>query len=278
VKRTTTLWIIAFVITFATAYYQRTTGPTYPLAGTTQLSGKDIRYRLLRSNGGFTNAPVEIQVVDSTIQGVMEWKRFKTDDPWTRIQMKFANNRLMAELPNQPPAGKLQYRITLLQGESTALIPAVGPVVIRFKGDVPLFILIVHVIAMFGSMLLAVRAGLEYFNPNSNLQKLTYWTIGFFFVGGMVLGPIVQKYAFDAYWTGWPFGGDMTDNKTAVALLAWLAVAVALKKSKNPKAWALGAAVVMIVVYLIPHSVLGSELDYKAIDQQKAKSDTIQVR
>lgn len=277
-KHTTTLWIIAFVITFASAYYQRTTGPTYPLAGKTQLSGKDIRYRLLRSNGGSTNAPVEIQVVDSTIQGVMEWKRFKTDDPWTRIQMKFANNRLMAELPNQPPAGKLQYRIFLMQGESTALIPAVGPVVIRFKGDVPLFILIVHVIAMFGSMLLATRAGLEYFNPNSNLQKLTYWTIGFFFVGGMILGPIVQKYAFDAYWTGWPFGGDMTDNKTAVALLAWLAVAVALKKSKNPKAWALGAAVVMIVVYLIPHSVLGSELDYKAIDQQKAKSDTIQVR
>jgi hypothetical protein len=277
-KRTTTLWIVAFIITFSTAYYQRTTGPTYPLAGKTQLSGKDIRYRLLRSHGGFTNALVEIQVLDSTIQGVTEWKRFKTDDPWTRVQMKFANNQLSAELPNQPPAGKLLYRITLTQGESTALIPAADPVVIRFKGDVPLWVLIPHVIAMFGSMLLAIRAGLEYFNPNSNLAKLTYWTIGFFFVGGMVLGPIVQKYAFDAYWTGWPFGSDLTDNKTAVALLAWLAVAVALKKSKNPKAWALGAAVVMIVVYLIPHSVLGSELDYKTIDQQKAKSDTVRVR
>ncbi len=41
-------------------------------------------------------------------------------------------------------------------------------------------------------------------------------------LGGFLLGPIVQKYAFGAFWTGWPFGEDLTDNKTAVAVLAWL--------------------------------------------------------
>jgi hypothetical protein len=78
----------------------------------------------------------------------------------------------------------------------------------------------------------------------------------------MILGPVVQKYAFDAYWTGWPFGTDLTDNKIAVAILSWIAAAVALKKSTNPKRWILAASLITLVVFLIPHSLLGSELDY----------------
>ena len=81
-------------------------------------------------------------------------------------------------------------------------------------------------------------------------------------VGGLILGPVVQKYAFDAYWTGWPFGHDLTDNKTLVAVLAWLAVLWAWRRGRNAKAWALGAAIIVFLVFMIPHSVLGSELDY----------------
>jgi hypothetical protein len=77
-------------------------------------------------------------------------------------------------------------------------------------------------------------------------------------LGGLVFGPIMQKYAFDAYWTGWPFGGDLTDNKTAVAALAWLCAALALSRSKRPVVWALAAAIIVLVVFLIPHSLLGS--------------------
>lgn len=94
------------------------------------------------------------------------------------------------------------------------------------------------------------------------LKKLTFWTLGLLVAGGAVFGPIVQWYAFDALWTGWPFGHDLTDNKIAVALAAWITAAIALYRSKNPKRWVLGAAIVMFVTYLIPHSLLGSELDY----------------
>ena len=33
-------------------------------------------------------------------------------------------------------------------------------------------------------------------------------TFGLIAVGGFILGPIVQKNAFDAYWTGIPFGWE----------------------------------------------------------------------
>jgi hypothetical protein len=42
----------------------------------------------------------------------------------------------------------------------------------------------------------------------------------------MILGPVVQYYAFGEFWTGVPFGWDLTDNKTLVAVIFW-ALAVA---------------------------------------------------
>ena len=95
--------------------------------------------------------------------------------------------------------------------------------------------------------------------------------MGVLAVGGMILGPVVQKFAFDAYWTGWPFGHDLTDNKTLVAIIAWAAAAVATRRGKNPKPWAIGAATVTLAVFMIPHSVLGSELDYRTLDSQQGK-------
>jgi len=98
----------------------------------------------------------------------------------------------------------------------------------------------------------------------------------------MILGPIVQNYAFGAYWTGIPFGWDLTDNKTLVMWLAWLIAALAIERVARRDArdtveadrsgggvrtLVLVASVVTVFVYLIPHSVQGSELDYDAIEQ-----------
>ena len=111
-------------------------------------------------------------------------------------------------------------------------------------------------------MLLSTRTGLEVFSAEPKIERLTYYTTFALFVGGMILGPIVQKYAFDAYWTGLPFGHDLTDNKTLIALLSWIAASISIKKSKKPKSWILAASIITLLIFLIPHSVLGSELDY----------------
>ena len=79
----------------------------------------------------------------------------------------------------------------------------------------------------------------------------------------------VQKFAFDAYWTGIPFGTDLTDNKTLIAFIGWLVALYAVIKLKKPKVWIVVAFIVMILTYLVPHSVLGSELDYNKLDKQK---------
>jgi hypothetical protein len=115
---------------------------------------------------------------------------------------------------------------------------------------------------MFVGMLLSNRAALETLRPAPEYRRLILLTIALLTVGGLILGPVVQKYAFGAYWTGWPLGNDLTDNKTAVAWLAWVIAWVALRRSARPSRWVICAGVITLVVFAIPHSLLGSELDY----------------
>ena len=76
----------------------------------------------------------------------------------------------------------------------------------------------------------------------------------------------MQWYAFGEFWTGFPVGHDLTDNKTLIAVVAWIIALVAIRRSPaQARWWVLSAAVVTFVTFVIPHSVLGTELDYSAV-------------
>ena len=261
-RRPAILWILAFVITAASAVYQRLTGPTHPKRGKVTLAGQEIRYRLPRSMAG-GDAEVRVPAASPQTAGTLAWKRHKSRDEWTYAEMARDGGSLVGRLPQQPPAGKLAYRVVLQDGNERVTLGG-EPVIIRFRGEVPAAVLVLHVIAMFGSMLVGTRAGLEHFRQSPEYGRLVLWTLVLLAAGGFILGPLVQKYAFGAYWTGWPFGTDLTDNKTAVALLGWLIAWLRLRRApEKAGAWVLAAAVVMMVVFAIPHSLLGSELKYE---------------
>ena len=260
------LWILAFLITAASAVYQRMTGPTYPVRETVPLSGGPIDVRLDRSHSTSSDFTVSLNVTDQGVSGSLFWKRLGTADEWTAVPLVRNGGVLAADLPRQPAAGKLLYRIELRDGERTVTVPERGTVTIRFKGDVPLPVLILHVATIFGAMLMSTRTAFEALSAKPRYVLFSGVTLALIFVGGLVLGPIVQKYAFDAYWTGWPFGHDLTDNKTAAAFLAWFLAWRYSGSSRHPWRWVLGAAIVTLGVFLIPHSMLGSEYDYSKMD------------
>jgi hypothetical protein len=98
--------------------------------------------------------------------------------------------------------------------------------------------------------------------------------------GGLVLGPIVQEHAFGAYWTGWPFGEDLTDNKTLATWLAWVVAVFVLGRRRDPgdrtaRCTVVAAAAVMIAAYLVPHSLRGSQLDYGRLEAGAAAKDAL---
>ena len=268
-KKSIILWLIAFILTAATAVYQRVTGPTYPVSGKVHLGNELINYHLDRTHGGEGNHPIEIKVDDEKICGELYWKRYKTNDDWTSVEMKRKDGKLIASLPHQPSAGKLLYKVILQKDDKVAVLPVEHGVIIRFKGDVPIIFLIPHIIFIFGAMLLSTRTGLEYFNKGKKFKPLTILTFIFVIIGGFILGPIVQYYAFGVFWTGFPFGYDLTDNKVLIGFIGWLLALIAVYQFKNPRRWIVFASVLMFIIFLIPHSLLGSELDYNKLDQNK---------
>ena len=268
-KASVALWIAAFVLTVMLAVFQRMTGPSHPLRGTETLkNGESVSFRLPRSNEGRDELRIAISAPVGVAGATLEWRRFPTDDPFQRQNMAVqADGDFETRIPPQPAAGKVEYRILLEDANEVISVPANETVIARYRASVPAYVLIPHILAMFLSMLVSSRALFEVLRPGApRARDLVLVSMALLFVGGLVLGPLVQKFAFGAYWTGWPFGHDLTDNKTLVAFLAWLpATVLAWRRGKTRAAVVLGW-VVMMGIFLIPHSARGSQLDWSEVE------------
>ncbi len=250
--------------------YQRSTGPTYPVRGEVTIDGEIIKYKLIRTFGGDKDALVKIETDNSKISGTITKKRYKSYDEWSTTDMFYDEGKLTGIIPNQPPAGKVEYTINLYSNGKTYVLTD-EPVVIRFKGAVPMAVLSPHIFFMFFSMLFALRTGLELFFRRIDTKYYTGVVLVTLFFGGLILGPIVQKFAFGAYWTGWPFGHDLTDNKTLFVFIFWVIAWFVLRKKPKNRLWPLLAVAAMILVYSIPHSVMGSEIDHTKDSKQNSE-------
>ena len=261
------LWFLAFVITIGAAYYQRKTGPTYPKRIDVTLNNTVHELKLVRSLSLEERSAVKLNITDPAVKARLFFKRYKSDEEYQVSDFIYGaepkKEGFYAEIQQQPPAGKLQYYFEITDSNGTKSYFKDSPIVVRFKGSVPAYILVPHILLMFMAMLFSTLAGLMAVIKFPLYKKYALWTLIFFTAGGMVLGPIVQYDAFGDLWTGIPFGWDLTDNKTLIAFLFWIMAVVMNRKKDKPLYTAL-AAFVLLLVYSIPHSLFGSELDYSS--------------
>jgi hypothetical protein len=256
-------WALAVVVTLGSAYWQRVSGPTHPVRGGVAFEESAATMRLERSHGGEGDQPVRVHAPDDEIEGVVVWRRYPTRDPWRRDALERRGDWLEGALPHQPPAGKIEYQVELARAGERRTFPA-APAVTRFKGDVSPWALVPHVLAMFAAMLLSTRAGIGA-AAGFDMRRIARWTVLLIAVGGFAFGPLVQKQAFDAWWTGVPYGHDLTDNKTLIAGVAWMVAAWRTRRGRGRLA-IVSAAIVTLAVFVVPHSVWGSQLDWDAAD------------
>jgi len=258
------LWIVAIFVSISSAIYQRKTGPSYAIQGEETLLGASVQFDLPRSQEVGSGAKVIVLSDDTDMIGTIRYRRKNSTDDWATIPMQREENRLSAFLPQQPPAGKLVYFVDIQKDGSERMSLTGGkPVIIRYRGGVPGWILLPHVLLMFGSILLANRTGLEALDSQGKTRRLLFWTVILFFLCVLVFGPVMQKFAFGAYWTGFPLGTDLTDNKTLISAVGWILALFMNRKGRDGRLWIVFAACLMLVIYFIPHSLLGSELDYQ---------------
>ncbi|NPA37565.1 MAG: hypothetical protein GXO47_12040 [Chlorobi bacterium] len=272
------IWILGVVFTITVAVYQKMTGPTYPYKHKVVLNDKEYTLKLSRS-GETTPDDISkpfimiLNIDEPGIVAMIQYRRYPTSEEFKTVPFVFRNGHYEAELPQQPAAGKLEYKAMVSDGKNIYKIPHQ---IIRFKDPVPAYWLVPHIFFMFLAMLFsnvaafmaifntddlsALKKGIkEYFKP-TNFVGVSVWTAIFLAIGGLWLGPMVQKYAFGEFWTGIPFGWDLTDNKTLIAAVFW-AIALYMNSRKPSRFWTITAAVVMLLVYAIPHSMFGSQLD-----------------
>jgi len=256
-------WIITIFLTILAVFYTRLTGPTDPVRGEVEIGGEVVELRLIRTYAKPADAPVTVIVSNQEISGYYRFKRFPSYDLWSEAPLVRSGDTLFAMLPQQIAAGHIAYQITLTKGEEEVKLTP-EPILLRFRNSVPAWAMIPHIILMFAAILVGIRAGIAAFlsQKTSLFTKLTFI---FLVAGGLVFGPIVQYYAFGDWWTGWPWGTDLTDNKTAVMFIFWLIALVRVYKNPNERWWVLVATIVMLIAYMIPHSLMGSQIDFREV-------------
>jgi hypothetical protein len=273
----TLLWLAAVALTIATFSWQDKTGPTQPLEGVVDTARGPVRFVVVRSETIGVGLPVVLlDPVPAGVTGHVKYRRFKSHDDWSIAQMErgeFEFDRrgrssslsgVGVALPGlMERAGKYEMLVNVDDG-SGALVSLTGDrrIFARFKGGVPTPTLIAHILVIFASMAFALRTVLEALVDGS-FRWMIHATLVSLLLGAFVLGPLVQWYAFGVWWSGVPLGYDWTDNKVLLSLLAWGIAAYANRGGRKSRSAVYAAGIVTLLVYFIPHSVFGSEYDYR---------------
>jgi hypothetical protein len=286
-------WAIAIVITLVAVFFQRSTGPSHPSKELMEVNGGDFKAVFPRSlvrpknndpanAANATNDPATLLTVkirctpedqEKLIGAVLYYRRYPGTDNYTPIVPSFSTEEdellVNAEIPVQPAAGKISYYLQLIGHQG--VVANSEHIILRFRDHVPAVILILHILFVFFAFLFSNFTGLYTFAGNVRINPYALTTMLLLVAGGFILGPVVQKYAFGVWWSGWPLGGDMTDTKTLIAFLSWTVAYVINRIPCSAAAicrWRrylyLAAALVTMAVYSIPHSTAGSEYDYQS--------------
>ena len=264
--------VVTLLVVFAARYF----GPNRSYRVETAVDGVRLSHEAPRSHTGEGPAVLRLEVkgegttpvrvvLATRIQGTETW----TTRPPAREEAAPGGGKgkvLVFEVPHQPPTTRVYYRFEARAGDGPPVMlerrPG-EPMMVKFKDPVPAWVVAPHVLCMFGGFFFLVwSAFLLVFRspddpPGAAVRPARLaWLI--MFLGGVPFGIAMNWYAFHVYWEAFPFGKDVTDNKTQVALVVWGAAALFLAKTKGEgkasRAFAVAMALIVLAVYLIPHS------------------------
>jgi hypothetical protein len=92
-----TLWIVAVLLMFSSAIYQKMTGPTEKLRGSFEESGQVYKYRLLRSEVTTTDARIALPDPGSCDKGQLWYKRYTTSDSFIPLPLQAEEEEVRGE-------------------------------------------------------------------------------------------------------------------------------------------------------------------------------------
>ena len=266
--------IVAVVIVLALFVLSRITGPNFKYRVETAGPGFTLSHKAPRTSEGTGPARLDLEITgDASSITALNLLGHPANDPARKDVLPPATITGPAggprvyrfEVPFHPFATKYLYvfQARLQSGQLVQLDHKGNPMMVRFRGEVPPFTLGLHILGMFGGFLLMVLgafATVDFLRGRGQARpvlRLGGWGWLVFAVGGLPLGFLMNWYAFRVIWEAWPFGADVTDNKTQIALAVYgLSLLAFLWKKSRAAAWLvlLGTGVAF-AVFIIPHSL-----------------------
>ena len=73
-----------------------------------------------------------IHVPDAAVTGTVVWRRFPTEDPWSRLPLERDGEVLRSAIPRQGMAGKVEYHVELAKNGTKVEVPPDEAAVARF--------------------------------------------------------------------------------------------------------------------------------------------------
>jgi hypothetical protein len=276
--------LIAFVFTLVLLGFARKTTTVKSVHKTVEKNGILIVHDTVpkKRGGGDVEIPVKVK-------GAKEVKLFYRigEGGFQVVDMdlkKGEGDIFSTFIPHHKKGTKVWYYIEAQKqlGDKTVAVslpdrnsPDFKPILLKFQGDAPPYIILSHVFCNFAAIffsVFAVFSAIDLRKGKGTLKKpvvFSLLTFIFLFIGFFPLGWALNYFTFGVLWEAFPFGSDVTDNKGQIALLSWLVTLFLVKGTilgKNPaknlvseKTYStvvIVSFVITVAMYLIPHSLI----------------------
>jgi hypothetical protein len=275
--------LIAFIFTLVLLGFARRVTMVRSVHKTVEKSGIIIDHNTVPKKEGQGDAQILVRVMGANEVKLfykIEKGEFQSVD---MTPQEGESDVFVASIPHHKKGTKVWYYIeTQKQIDDTKLTVSLpdrkstnfDPILLKFEGVVPPFIIFSHVFSNFAAFffsVLAVWKAIDLKKGRTTLKKSVVFsllTFVFLFLGFFVIGCALNYFAFGVLWEAFPFGSDVTDSKSQILLLFWLGTLFLVKGTifgKNPSknlvsektysTMVIISFAVTVIMFLIPHSI-----------------------
>jgi hypothetical protein len=230
--------IIAFLFTLLLLFFTRKTTAVRSVYKMVEQDGVRIEHNTVPKQEGD-----EIPVIEARVKGASEVNlvyKIGKEGQYNFVEMSpepGEENSYEASIPLHPKGMRAWYYLEAT-GESKGdevkvTLPErnsgkVQPVRLKFEGKVPAYVVIPHVFSIFAAFFFATLtlfSAIELKRGKTTLNKsvrLCAVTLLLLFIGFFPFGWAMNYFAFGVLWEAFPFGTDVTDNKSQIMFAFWL--------------------------------------------------------
>lgn len=248
-KQKLILWLSAMLLAVLLSYFKSVTSSDFPITGTTAVNGEKITYAFDKLFRGKEDLKISLRTDTNSLNGFVVWQS-KSSILIDTVQFKKEKGFLSCKIPLQKPKTEISYRVFVQSKNSIIQIPAGQTLHTKFLGFVPLSISSTLVITFFLGLLLSIRIGLTYFEPQSKSKTFAIFTLISFSLYGLFLVPVKRLFELGAVNQAPPQMFEMFSLPDMTFAFIWLVISVGMFNSKS-KIWSAAGAIATVVAYLL---------------------------